>query len=259
MLLHHSFKLKILLPFLNKIELSSEMGESIFVAGQIKVFLLDRKRVLSFPIKNKEMENFLRSKKFMKKIAKNGFCPFIFKINESLPSSEEEFITECQKEKKGLIFRRLYSLYKFNGIKEISSKNFINKLIKKDKDKKFKGILGGLRNCKERRLKTTTVHGDFSKEQILKKDKEILFIDFNPKKGLILEDIIHYFREEKDLINNKEFIKITKEVFGIKDKEEIKVYIALNEISIILEQGIFYPLSLERIKNLNLTSIQKKS
>ncbi len=99
-------KLGLLQPFLKKIDLSSEFGDIIFVAEQIKGFNFKNKRVVSFPL-HKKNKNFIRSKKFQKKVAEKGFAPEIFEINEKIPYSKEQLLRVFQDGSHYKIFKKL--------------------------------------------------------------------------------------------------------------------------------------------------------
>jgi len=240
-------KLGLLQLFLKKIKLSDKFGDLIFVAGQVKSFDLKEKVVYSFPVKN-DRKGF-----FMEKIAKRRLAPDIIEINEKIPYSKEELLKEYGDERDIEAFKKLYSFYKSSGIKRNSLKEYVKTLINGMGKKGFKNeylmnILKKLLKV-DKKILTTTLHGDFAKENILinKKD-ETIFVDWEPNEGVITGDLINFFRGEENLLENKKFLKILREIFPKKVQKNIKLYIVLSEISSIVKAGRVHSLYMNRIK-----------
>ena len=95
----------------------------------------------------------------------------------------------------------------------------------------------------------TTVHGEFAKKQILAKNDSCVFVDWNPRKDLIISDLVSFFRSEKDLLKNREFRKLLG-LFPSTVKKNIRTYLILNEISSVIIKGKYLELSKNRIKKL---------
>jgi hypothetical protein len=98
-------------------------------------------------------------------------------------------------------FKKIYSFYKKNGIT-------------RNKD----GFL------------VTKIHGDFSKEQILKRGNEIVFTDWDSKEEIITRDLYHFFMRKKNPLSNKEFLKVL-EIYPEEVRKNIKKYLELNSIA----------------------------
>ena len=247
-------KTGVIKPFLKKIKLSGKLGDVIFVAGQIKCFNLEKGIVTSFTKNEEENKFFIESKKFQKKIGKEGFAPIIYEVNEKLPYSREEFLGEYVGGRDVEIFKKLHSYYKRKGIRRIPVKKYIsllNRLIKKTSlDNPFiNGVLSKVSKNKGRLL-MTEIHGDFAKEQVLIKNDDYVYTDWNPKKGLIIEDLINFFQYEEDLLGNQKFMRIL-EIYPLEVRKNINMHIILNEISsLIKRKGRHYPFSKRRIQNL---------
>lgn len=246
-------KAGILQLFLKKVKLSSNFGQVIFVAGQIKSFDLNKRVVYSFPIRKSEEKFLIMKKKIRKKITEKGFAPEFIEINEKIPYSKEELLKAYDGGRDLGVFKMLYSFYKSEGIKEISSKIYTKSLINRMKEKGIKNtylmaILKKLLKF-DKKVLITTLHGDFAKENILINKKSLpVFIDWGPNEGLIICDLINFFRGEKNLLRNKKFLEILKEVFPKQIQENIEFYIILSEISSIIKAGEVNKLSMERIK-----------
>lgn len=245
-------KVRLLQLFLKKIKLPSNFGQIIFVGGQVKGFDLEKKEVISFPLEEKNNKTFIKLKKIRNEIAKKGFAPKIFEINEKIPYVKEKLLKEYRGGNEIEVFKRLYSFYKSEGIKEISSKEYVKSLINRMNEKGIRNeylinVLKKLLKFDEKIL-ITTLHGDFAKENILINEKSLpVFIDWEPKKGLIIGGLINFFRGEKRLLKNKKFLEILK-IFPKEVRENIGLYIVLNEISKILKDGEVNGLSMGRIK-----------
>ncbi len=252
LLTYFLIKVRLLQPFLRKIKLSSNLGQVIFVGGQIKGFDLERKEVISFPLEEKNNKTFIKLKNLRNEIAKKGFAHEIIEINEKIPYVREELLKEYRSGNEIEIFKRLYLFYKSYGIKEISSKEYIIPLLKKMKEKGIKNDF--LENILKKflilnkKILITTLHGDFAKENILiNKNNLPVFIDWGPKEGLIISDLVNFFRREEELLKNKKFLEILK-IFPKQVQKNIEFYIILSEISFIIKVGKVSQLSMERIK-----------
>lgn len=240
-------RINILPIFLKKIKLDSNVGQLIFVAGQIKGFNLTEKTVLSFPLNKNGKKLFIKSKEYQKKMANKGFAPKILKINKQIPFSVEELLSASEKN-NFKIFKKLFEYYEKVQIKKESSKKFVSVLTKKIKNEKIKNLLQKI-SIKNTGLLITQIHGDFAQEQVLKKNGEIVFTDWDSHPGLIIEDIVNFFCGEEDLLKNKEFQKCLK-LYPNEVQEKISDYLILNEIIRISKNKANLPLAKIRIKKL---------
>ena len=240
-------KFNILQIFLKKIKLDSNVGQLVFVGGQIKVFDFRRKEVLSFPTQENENKLFIKSREYQEKMAKKGFAPKILKINKQIPFSIEEFFPSIEKD-CFKIFKKLIEYYTKVKVKEESSKKFISVLAKKIKNEKIDLLLQEI-SKRNTTLLITQIHGDLAPEQVLKKNDEIIFTDWNPHYGLIIEDLVNFFREEVDLLKNKEFRRCLK-LYPNKVQKNIRDYLILNEIVRISKNKNNLPLTKIRFKKL---------
>jgi hypothetical protein len=200
-------KLGILQLFLKSIKLHPAFGDVIFIGGQIKCFDLNDKSVMSFPLYDYEDEFFtinkkfqMKNKKYAPKILKGYIDGYIHKGKDYVYVNEE--LLEKYEETNYLtIFKKLYSFYEKNGIK------------------KKKGLL------------YVTSHGDFSKENLLKRGNEIVFTDWQSRKDLITKDLHTFFirdSKEKNPLENKEFLEVLK-IYPKEVQENINKYIEINE------------------------------
>ena len=225
-IIYFLLKLGWLQPFLKKIKLSSKFGEVLYVSNQIKGFDLNKVVVISFPF-NENKKDFLRLKRFQKKISSPGFAPKILELNTKIPYSKEKLLRTYNTDYLS-IFKRLLEFYKFIGIKKIPIKKYIAQLKKKTNDKYLIEKLNSLYK-KDFKVLITTLHGDFGRENVLMKDNEIVFIDWDPYEGLITDDLIAY---EKRIPK-----KIFDELLKLYPKE-VKInfgnYMKLSKISVYL-------------------------
>ena len=255
-IIYSLIKIGILQLFLKKIYLSSELGDVIFVAEQIKSFDLNKKIVFSFIKEEKDRGLFLKSKRFQKEVAKKSFAPKIMKLDEQVPFSEEELLEQYNRRDYLNPFRKLYSFYEKKGIEEISSKKYINYLIKEMKKNKMKNkfissILKKLISVKDRLL-ITTVHGDFAKEQILLKDGSYVFTDWDPQKGLIIQDLVNFYMtseilEKRAMEKNEKFKELLK-LYPKEVQKNLILYLILNEMFLIVRGKGNFLLSKKRLK-----------
>jgi len=146
---------------LKKIKLPVEFGDVIFIANQIKCFDLDKKVVISFP-KNENKESFIKSKEFQRELAEKGFAPEILELNRKIPCSKEELLEQYSGKNDLGVFKKLFSFYKMRGIED----------------------------------EITTIHGSFSREQILEKNGSYVFTDWKPRKDFILTDLINFYKRK---------------------------------------------------------------
>ena len=110
-ILHTLIKLGLLQPFLKKVNIESNLGNSldvIFVANQIKCFDLGRKEVLSLPLKGTE-ERFIAEKSFQKKLGEYGMAPMVL-LDEKLVYSKEKLMNQYNGD-IGKAFIRLADFY----------------------------------------------------------------------------------------------------------------------------------------------------
>jgi|TARA_B100000315_G_C14558085_1_gene579179 hypothetical protein len=253
-------KSRVLQIFLKKIKLSKEFGDVIFVANQIKGFNLNKKIVSSF-VKEKNMkESFMKSKRIQKKNSEKEFTPKITELNYKIPFSKEELLPEYKGKEDYELFKKLYSFYKYKGIKTISSKKYINFLINKMKEKNIKDdfIKKTLVNLlhHNQNLLTTTIHGNFTKEQILLKEGSYVFIDWETEKNLITMDLAKFFSDEGNLLKNNNFNKILK-IYPYEVRKNIKLYLILNEVHLIIEKK--KSLKASKVKEIVIEKITKPS
>ena len=84
----------------------------------------------------------------------------------------------------------MLEFYNSIGIEKVFVQEYISKLKKKIKDK---GLIEKLNILSRKNFKifVTTLHGDLAKENILKKEGKIIFVDWNPYKGVITDDLIN--------------------------------------------------------------------
>jgi len=186
--------------FLKKIKLNKDIGNVIYYAGQIKSFDLNKEVVYSGCSNEDNEKRFINSKLDQKKLAKYGFAPKIYVYNKRAVYSKEELL-ENYKGNYFEVIKKLFKFYKEVGIKKIfyNGKYYL----------------------------TTITHGDFAKENLLKKNGEVVFIDFNLKRGLIISDLVNYFRFKKNLLKNKEFLRLLK-FYPKEVQENINDYLELN-------------------------------
>jgi hypothetical protein len=240
--------------FLKKIKLSSKLGDVIYVANQIKSFNIDKKEVFSF-LKEGKKESFLVNKELQRNISKKGFAPRIIEINKNIPFSREELLEGYNGKDDNELFKRLLSYYSIYPIKKIDLSKYFELLIRRvnernikinqmDKIKKF--IKNYSRSTK---LDLVMSHGSFTKEQILVRDNYVLFTDWeDQKEDLIVGDLVNYFRNENNLLKNKNFLKILN-LYPEEIRKKITLYLIINEINLILKRG-FLKIHKKRLKNL---------
>jgi predicted nuclease of predicted toxin-antitoxin system len=205
--------------------LSSEFGDVIFVGEQIKGFNLNNKEVISFPTNQSKKREFIESKKIQERFSKKKITPKILEINEKIPFSKEKLLREYEGERDIEVFKQLIKFYKKEGIKKVQLKDYVKEI----DNNYIKEILKEF-SKNNNKILVTKFHGDFAKENILiDENNKILFIDWHQKEGLITEDLINFFRGEKNLLENEKFKKILKEVFPKEVQKNIEVYFMLHK------------------------------
>lgn len=241
--------------FLKKVRLSSKLGDVIFVAEQIKCFDLKNKFVFSYTRKHSKDKEMIGFKKIQRDLAKKEFAPRILDINETTPSSKEELLRSYGGGMDKAVFQKLLLFYKLNQSKTISLKEYISflhkKLEKTDLDRHFfNDVFNRISSYypDSTKLRIVHVHGDFAKEQVLLKDNSFVFIDWHVEEDIMARDLIKFFREETDLIDNEEFKDIL-EIFPLDVRENIKLYIALHEVYSSIRKKSISDFSKKRIKN----------
>ncbi|MEX0932612.1 MAG: hypothetical protein WDZ77_00725 [Candidatus Pacearchaeota archaeon] len=245
----------ILQPFLSKIKLPKEFGDVILVAEKINCFNLNKKEVLSFQRDKNLSKEFIRSKKFQKKMASKGFAPKVYEINEKIPYSKEELLEVFNRGSRYEIFKKINKLYRNNGINKIPIKKYTSKIMKELKKRGINDVF--LRDKlnefskKKMNLLVTFLHGDFAMENILVRKKqekrEIVFTDYHPYNGLITNSLVNYFYITEDIQSSKYF----KQVIGAFPKEvqkNIKIYLILSEIDLVANKGKSLLVAVRRIK-----------
>jgi len=236
-LIYLLLQLNILQFFLKKIKLSSKLGDVLFIANQIKTFDLKNKEVISFIKDDSIKKLFIKSKEFQNKISKEGFAPIIFKINKKFPYSKEELLRGYSGGDDLGIFKKLLSYYKINKITEITLKEYVDFLKKELTEKNVKkDFIKNLLNKiiliypKNTKLKMVKIHGSFTKEQVLLKNGCYIFTDWEEnEKGLIIQDLLNYFRTERNFLNNKHFNEILK-IYPKDVRKNIKLYLVLGGV-----------------------------
>jgi len=205
MIIYFLIRTGLLQPFLKKIKLSEEFGDVIFIGNKITSFNLKKKEVLSFPLNENDNNEFIKSKKFQKKIAEHGFASQVYEINEKIPYSREELLEVFEGDNYIGVFKKILDFYNFMGIERASE---------------------------DSNLLITTLHGDFAKENILVKNGKIVFCDWNPYKGLLLNDLINFFRGEKRLSKNKQFKNLLR-LYPKTVQENFELYLNYSLYSFI--------------------------
>ncbi|MFW5847192.1 MAG: hypothetical protein ACOCUU_03490 [Nanoarchaeota archaeon] len=257
-ILYLFIKLRFAQLFLKKIKLSSRFGEVIFVGGKINSFDLGKKEVLSFPLRKSEEKELIRSKRFQSRVAKKGFAPEVLEMNKNVPYSREKMFEVFQEGSRYKIFKKLMKFYGFMGIEKISIKEYVERLRRELKKQGIKNdfIYNKLDSLSKEKIKllSTTLHGDFAKENTLVKDDgEIVFIDWHPYEGLITNGIINYFRSTEDTQSSFYFKKIIK-AFPKEVQKNIRIYLILSEIDLIVKKNRKPSWAIKKIKNIRKPS-----
>lgn len=244
---------RVLPLFLPKLSLHEGFGEVIFVGGQIKGFNLKGKKVLSFPLHEKENKTFLQSKKAQRTAAKKGFAPTILSINAHPLSCEEELLTKYSGGREVFVFKRLMEYYDTQQQSTVSLGTYLTKLEKnaqrlKDPGHYIRQVIAMIEHHypKTLPLQLTNVHGDFSPEQVLKKGQSYVFVDWNTHTNIITKDLVNYFREEIDFLGNATFRTLLS-LYPKDVQRNIALYIVLTELFTIISRGMIPQHAQERI------------
>jgi len=231
-IIYFFIKIGFLQFFLKKRKLSNEFGDAVYVANQIKGFDLRRKTVISFPNNKKIKKNFLKSKEIQEKIAKKGFAPIIYRINKKIPFSKE-ILAEEYSFNYSSIFKKLNEFYNSKGIEKIPIGRYVSKLKKKTKDKKILEKLNAFSN-KKFNVFITTLHGDVAKENVMKKNRQMVFIDWNSYRGPITDDLISLLKKPE--LNDKFFMSMLK-FYPRNIRQHFKDYFLLSKISLKINKN----------------------
>ena len=191
-------KIGLIQRFLKNIWLSSDLGDVVFVGGQIKAFDLRKRVVHSFIFNQEEKKDFLKSKEIQKELAEKDFAPKVLEVDSKVPYSKEELLDAKKNYDYVKVFRKLRDFYKIHGIAKIPVKKYadflVRELEKNDiQDEFFIKVLEKI-SKKEISLLMSRVHGEFSREQILSKEDSYVFTDWDAyekklKKNLITRDL----------------------------------------------------------------------
>ncbi len=242
-------------PFLKKIKLSKNIGNVIFVGGQIKGFDLENNLAKSFPHTQGDDRKFIDDKTEQIKFSNKGFSPKIVNLDKKKCYSEEELFSQYEGDDIP-IFNRLIEFYNKNGLYNKSGKHIKND-ISKNMNKNYlqDPILQKAINHipKNKNFLYTKIHGEFAKEQCLINDGKIYFVDLNTRDGLITEDLVNYFRANDNYFNTNKFLKILG-AYPIAVKKNIKEYLIISELLRIV--NFPYPVIFDasRIRLKKLTS-----
>ncbi len=214
-------KLKILCLFKRKIALDSNIGQLIYFGGQTKIFNFNKNIVTSFIRISAKEKNFIKSKREQKELAKKGFAPKIIKLNKKIPFCVEELLKEGSNISEKNIFQRCIQYYGSQKKKKIPYSSYIKKL---EKERDFSKLPIKLKEeiSKIKKQKgffyILKIHGDFEKNQILLRNNEILFTDWQIREDLILFDLLNFYRKEKNILKSEKF----QDILGLYPKEVIK-------------------------------------
>ncbi|PNX50065.1 MAG: hypothetical protein BV456_07970 [Thermoplasmata archaeon M8B2D] len=246
-------KTGLLNPFLKKISLPSEVGNLVFVGGQIKIFDLKKELVFSFPMPHRPNEEFLKSKKTQKRLGQAGFAPKVLEINTKKIFSVEEMANPPSFVDPIRSFKRLLEYYGTVKKAKTSSHGYLSILRSDLKKKNIKdsfiwGVLNRLEGD-DIDLYLIDSHGDFAPGQILYKNGSIVFTDWELTKNLITEDISNFFREETDLLSNKSILEILK-LYPSEVQKNAPHYFVLCELAHLAWKPFYLSTAKEKIKNL---------
>ena len=225
----------ILHPFLKKIELSREIGDVIFVGGQIKGFNLKDKLANSFLHHQGARKEFIKGKKDQKTLSEKGFAPRIIELNEGKCFSQEELFSTYIGVLKP-IFNKLFEFYNIEGYtKNTKLYNELRLFLEKNyaDEPLLKKALMQIRRMDY--FLFTEIHGEFSKAQCLIDCDKILFVDWSLRKGLLTEDLVNCFRME-DYSNRKNFKKIAR-MYPAHVRENLKEYLLATELLRLTQKG----------------------
>ncbi|MDA3779214.1 MAG: hypothetical protein PF487_03125 [Bacteroidales bacterium] len=244
-------KLGILQPFLRKIRLSKEIGDVVFVGGQIKGFDLKNRVVNSFYHVQGDAKTFIKDKISQIKLGEEGFAPKIIFL-DSLNIFSREHLFAPYLGINELLFDRLLEFHKTSKMQEVKSSLIIKEVKKYLTESK---IDESLFNAALKKIKDvgyfiqTRVHGEFAKEQCLINKGKIFFVDWSLRHGVITEDLVNFFRLDDSYFNKKEFKSIIKK-YPNHVKDNLREYLLLTEL-VRISQGINnLDLSKKRIEKL---------
>ncbi len=249
-IIYFLIKINLSQVFLKKAKLDSSVGQLIFLGGQTKIFNFEEKKVFSFLRCSGPEKNFIKNKEEQIEISKKGFAPKILFLDKEIPYSVEELLEECIYVNDKEIFKRLFDYYNTQKIKKISYSSYIEKLERK---KSFislpENLKMKLKEIKEKKkyFYVVNIHGDFGRSQILLKDKNILFIDWLMREGLMLTDLFSFFREDKNPFKNKEFLDILN-MFPKEVIDNLEDYLFVSQINSFLLKLISYSAMINCIK-----------
>ena len=252
-------KLKILCLFKKKLFLDSNIGQLIYFGGQTKIFNFDNNTVISFMRGPGWEKDFIKNKKQQKKLSKKGFAPKILNLNEKIPFCVEELLEEGNKLSEEIIFKKLVNYYKTQKKTKVSYSSYIKKLKNK---KKFSLLPFYIKNELEKIEKkkeffyVVKIHGDFEKNQILLKEKEILFTDWEIKKELILTDLFNFFKKKKKIIEDRNFRRILN-MFPEEISKNLKEYFIVSQTEAFLNGFLSYKDLIKKTKKLFLSKSKK--
>jgi hypothetical protein len=206
-------KLKVLQLFIRKINLSSELGDAIFIGNQIKGFRLRNKEVISFPLEVSTKSSFLKNKKFQRKVGAEGFAPQIKVVNVEKCFSVEPLLLE----RHNMDYRKIFSkLLNYYGSKGISFKSLGEVCRTEDSKKDIKS---------SKKILVTKVHGDFAKQQVLfNEEGEPFFVDWEPRIAPITEDLFSFFKNDKD---GSKKIKSLVKLYPKHVQDNFEIYLSL--------------------------------
>ena len=246
-------KLGLIQPFLKKINLSGEIGESIFIGGQIKGFDLKNNLVNSFIHVQDSKEKFIKDKESQLKLGELGFSSKIQKIDKKKYFSQEELFSPYVG-KFQPIFKKLLEFYGTNKIKKVKVVNLIKKIEMYLNENKIKEPL--FNEALKKIIKInyflfTKIHGDFAMEQCLINKGKIYFVDWDLREGLITEDLVNYFRLDGNYFNKLEFKQIIKK-YPLHIQNNLQEYLILTELLRIVQGESNFKLSKERLTSLIL-------
>jgi len=232
-------KLKILCLFKKKLFLDSNIGQLIYFGGQTKIFNFDNNTVISFMRGPGWEKDFIKNKKQQKKLSKKGFAPKILNLNEKIPFCGEELLKEASNIDEKKIFQRLLKYYNLQKKTKIPFSKYIQKLEKEENFSKLPlKLKEELSKIKKQKgfFYILNIHGDFEKNQILLKNKEIIFTDWQIKKDLILFDLLNFYRKEKDILKSKKFKEIL-ELFPKEISKDFEKYLWIFKAKLFLSKS----------------------
>ena len=246
-------KLRIFQIFLKKIKLNPSIGQLVFFGGQTKIFDFNRGTVTSFMRGPGWEKSFIKNKKDQIRLSKKGFAPKIIKLNKKIPFCVEELLKGGSKIVEEDTFRKLIKYYETQRKKKILYSSYINKMEKKKTFNELPSFLKEeLKKIKSKRgfFYVLKIHGDFGKDQVLLRNNEILFTDWQIREGLILEDLFEFFKEDKILFRNKKFKNLLK-MFPKEVSENVKDYFIVSQSNLFLSDSISFEDLLERARFLS--------